>query len=126
MHSRLLLPFALALFSTAHAASVVDWPQWRGPGRDDVSKETGLLKEWPSGGPKQLWVYKNAGVGYAGFSVVDGKLFTMGTRDSGEVLLALDAASGKELWVAKLGGILKNKWGDGPRGTPTIDGDRVY
>ena len=126
MHFRFLLAFALAAFSTAHAASLVDWPQWRGPGRDDVSKETGLLKEWPSGGPKQLWVYKNAGVGYAGFSVVDGKLFTMGTRDGGEVLLALEAASGKEVWVAKLGEILKNKWGDGPRGTPTVDGDRVY
>lgn len=129
MHSR-LFPFTLVILCTAlgalHAAPLVDWPQWRGPGRDDVSKETGLLKEWPAGGPKQLWVYKNAGAGYAGYSVVGGKLFTMGTRDGGEVLLALDAATGKDLWIAKLGDVLKNRWGDGPRGTPTVDGDRVY
>lgn len=130
MHFRPLLPLALFTLSTAlsslRAAPSVDWPQWRGPGRDDISKETGLLKQWPAGGPKQLWVYKNAGAGYSGFSVVGGKLFTMGTRDGGEVLLALDASSGKELWVAKLGEVLKNNWGDGPRGTPSVDGDRVY
>lgn len=129
MHFR-LFPFALLTLSIAlpalHAAPVVDWPQWRGPGRDDISKETGLLKEWPAGGPKQVWVYKNAGAGYSGFSLVGGKLFSMGTRDGGEALFALDASSGKELWVAKLGEVLKNNWGDGPRGTPSVDGDRVY
>jgi outer membrane protein assembly factor BamB len=58
--------------------------------------------------------------------VVAGKLFTIGTRGDREVLIALDADSGKELWVAPLGEVLSNKWGDGPRGTPTVDGDRVY
>ncbi len=107
-------------------ATALDWPQWRGPDRTDLSKETGLLKKWPEGGPKQVWIYKDAGKGYAGPAIVGGKLYTMGTRDESEVLLALDANTGKELWAAKLGKILGNKWGDGPRGTPAVAGDRVY
>jgi outer membrane protein assembly factor BamB len=103
-----------------------DWPQFRGPNRDDVSKETGLLAQWPADGPKKLWNYTQAGSGYSGFSVVGGKLFTMGTRDESEILICLDALKGTELWTAKLGKILDNKWGNGPRGTPTVDGDRVY
>lgn len=103
-----------------------DWPQWRGPNRDDVSKEKGLLKQWPAGGPKREWLFQDAGLGYAGFAVVKGKLFTMGARDQAEFLICLDANSGKELWSAPLGGRLANKWGDGPRGTPAVDGDRVY
>ena len=103
-----------------------DWPQWRGPDRTDVSKETGLLKQWPANGPKQVWLNKDGGLGYAGFSVANGKLFTMGARADKESLLALDASTGKELWAAENGLVLDNKWGDGPRGTPTVDGDRVY
>jgi outer membrane protein assembly factor BamB len=101
-------------------------PQFRGPTRDDVSKETGLLKSWPTGGPKKLWSFDKAGMGYSGFSVAGGRAFTNGTRDGKEILLCLDAAKGTELWVAKLGDILSNGWGDGPRSTPTVDGDRVY
>ncbi len=119
------LIFACLLVTLA-SAPALDWAQFRGPDGSDVSKETGLLKQWPEGGPKQVWLYKDAGSGYSGFSVVAGKLFTMGTRDGNEILLALDAATGKELWAAVLGKILTNNWGDGPRGTPTVDGGRVY
>jgi outer membrane protein assembly factor BamB len=122
--SLLLLPAVFTVDTALGAA--FDWPQWRGPNRDDVSKETGLLKQWPADGPKKLWSFTNAGQGYSGFSVVGGKLFTMGTRDGGEILICLDANTGKELWTAKLGKVLTNGWGDGPRGTPTIDGDKVY
>ena len=103
-----------------------DWPQWRGPDRNDVSKETGLLKEWPEGGPKRVWMFENAGQGYSGPAISGGKLFTIGTRDNQEVLLALDAVKGQELWVTPLSGVLKNDWGDGPRGTPTVEGGMVY
>lgn len=120
------LAFSSALLALSLSASALDWPQFRGPDRDDVSKEKGLLKEWPAEGPKQVWLYKEAGNGYSGFSVVAGKLFTMGTRGGDEVLLALDAATGKELWAATIGKILTNGWGDGPRGTPTVDGDKVF
>jgi outer membrane protein assembly factor BamB len=126
--------FALILYvclSTSLGASVAlasggNWPQWRGPDRNDVSKETGLLKDWPAGGPKRVWLFKNAGLGYAGPSIVGGKLFTMGVRNGGEELIAVDVKEGKELWAAKMGEALKNNWGDGPRGTPAVDGENVY
>ena len=124
--------YRLAVFSIALALApslsgvADDWPQWRGPDRTDVSRETGLLKEWPAGGPKRVWLYQNAGNGYSGPAIAGGKLFTMGTRDGAEVLLALNADTGGELWTARIGPILQNGWGDGPRGTPTVDGDRVY
>jgi outer membrane protein assembly factor BamB len=103
-----------------------DWPQWRGPNRDESSTETGLLKQWSASGPKRVWLFENAGQGYSGFSVAAGKLFTLGTRDGKEILVALDANTGKELWAAAIGDILGNGWGDGPRSSPTVDGDRVY
>jgi outer membrane protein assembly factor BamB len=109
------------------AASVAgDWPHWRGPDRDDVSKETGLLKSWPQEGPPRLWVNGDVGIGYSGFAIVGGKLFTMGARGETEFLLCLNVADGKELWSAEIGPLLTNGYGDGPRGTPSVDGDRVY
>ena len=117
---------AIVLFSVPALAADFDWPQWRGPNRDDVSKETGLLKSWPAGGPRRVWMYENGGNGYSGPAIVGGKLFTLGTRDDSEILIALDANTGKELWFAALGGILQNGYGVGPRGTPTVDGNRVY
>src|SRR5205809_650412 len=97
----------------AVSASALDWPQWRGPQRNDLSQETGLLKQWPPEGPKQVWIYKNAGNGYSGPAVVGGKLYTLGTRDGSEILLCLDAAKGTELWVTKVGPIFAGqpKWG---------------
>ncbi|MCA9187511.1 MAG: PQQ-binding-like beta-propeller repeat protein, partial [Planctomycetales bacterium] len=108
------------------AVQADDWPQWRGVDRTDVSSETGLLKAWPDGGPPLVWLYKNAGNGYSGPAIVAGRLYTLGTRDDKEVLLSLDADTGEELWCQTIGEILDNGWGDGPRGTPTIDGDRIY
>src|ERR1700682_2832647 len=81
----------------------IDWPQWRGPDRSDVSKETNLLKSWPAGGPKQLWLYNKAGNGCSGPAIVAGKLFTSGTRDQAECVIALAADTGTELWAAKVG-----------------------
>lgn len=118
---------SLLVLSPVSRESVADdWPQWRGPDRTDISKETGLLKQWPEGGPKQVWLNKDGGLGYAGFSVVGGKLFTMGARGETEFVIALDANTGKQLWCAEIGVLYPNNWGDGPRGTPTVDGDRVY
>ncbi|HEY3897889.1 MAG TPA: PQQ-binding-like beta-propeller repeat protein [Chthoniobacter sp.] len=123
----LLVLGSLCAVAALHAETPsFDWPQFRGPNRDDVSKETGLLKQWPAGGPTKIWNYTQAGSGYSGFSIVGGKLFTMGTRDNSEILLCLDATKGTEIWTAKLGPMLNNGWGNGPRGTPTVDGDRVY
>lgn len=108
------------------ALSAGDWPHWRGPDRDDVSKETGLLKEWPKEGPPRVWVNEDIGLGYAGVAIANGKLFTMGAREDTEFLICLDANDGKELWSAQIGARLGNNWGDGPRGTPSVDGDHVF
>lgn len=120
------LSFLFCLIQQSLCAASFDWPQWRGPDRTDVSKETGLLKSWPAEGPKRVWLYESAGEGYAGPAIAGGKLFTLGTRDETECLLAIDAGTGKELWVAKIGSVFRERRGNGPRGTPAVDGDRVY
>jgi len=119
----------ITLLLSASLASAADWPQWRGPDRTGVSKETGLLKKWPDKGPLLSWTYRDAGLGFSSFAVVKDTLYTLGTRGEDEIVIALDAAKGKELWTAKIGPIFTfkgNQWGDGPRGTPTIDGNFLY
>jgi hypothetical protein len=115
-----------AILCVASSVLADDWPRWRGVKFDDISQETGLLKEWPSTGPKQLWMNSDAGLGYAGVSIAAGTLFTMGARDVTEYLIALDAETGKEKWSTEVGAIFMNDWGHGPRSTPTVDGDKVY
>lgn len=117
--------FAFVLAQQAVAQKVL-WPQWRGPNRDGISKETGLLKQWPADGPPLVWKTTGAGRGYSSFSVADGKLFTMGLRGDREFVVAFDIATGKEAWATPHGSAFRNDRGDGPRGTPTIDGDRLY
>ena len=116
----------LTVLAPAPDKAAHDWPGWRGPNRDDVSTETGLLKNWPDGGPKLLWTYKDAGIGYSGFAVVGKRLYSMGADDKKEYLFALDVDKGEKVWSTEVGDLLSNGWGDGPRGTPTVDGDRVY
>jgi outer membrane protein assembly factor BamB len=116
---------ALLLLSSLPALAV-DWPGFRGAHRDDVCLETALLAQWPEAGPKKLWMSTEAGLGYAGYSIAQGRLYTMGLHGDSEDLMAFDAASGKLLWTTPVGPIFTNKWGDGPRGTPFIDEDRVY
>ena len=110
-------------FAVAQADS---WPRFRGPTNTDHSPDAGLLKEWPDSGPERLWLFEDAGYGYSGFSVQGGRLYTMGTRDDSTILLCLDAESGEEVWATEVGAILSNGWGDGPRSTPTVDGEHVY
>src|SRR5688572_24636080 len=123
-----VLPAALALSLPAVVSNraLDDWPQWRGPNRDGRSAETGLLKQWPAGGPPLAWRATGAGEGYSSFAVASGRLFTLGAREGNEYLVAFDVASGKRLWEAANGRRFENDRGSGPRGTPTVDGDRVY
>ena len=116
----------LAALSVSAPLSAADWPQWRGLNRDDKSTETGLLQSWPAEGPKLDWIFKDAGIGYSGYSIVGDTLYTMGARDAVEYVIAVDAKSGKEKWSASVGALLTNDWGDGPRGTPSVSGDKVY
>jgi len=103
-----------------------NWPQWRGPNRDGVSKETGLLKQWPATGPTLVWKATGAGRGYSSFAVSNGRLFTMGLRGDREYVIAFDVATGKEVWATSDGSAYRDSRGDGPRGTPTVDGNNLY
>jgi outer membrane protein assembly factor BamB len=85
-----------------------------------------LLKQWPAEGPKKIWTNDDAGLGYSGFAVVGDTLYTMGARDAVEYVIAIDTATGKQRWSAEAGPLLTNGWGNGPRSTPTVDGDKVY
>jgi outer membrane protein assembly factor BamB len=103
-----------------------EWPQWRGANRDGISKETGLLKQWPEGGPPLVWKASGAGRGYSSFAISKGRLYTMGLRGDREFIIAFDITNGKEVWATPNGRAFRNDRGDGPRGTPTLDGDRLY
>ena len=102
------------------------WPQWRGSARDDISDESGLLQTWPEGGPQKVWTFSECGLGYSGPAVVGDRLFILGSRNSEESLICVDVATGEELWSSPIGPELENGWGNGPRGTPTVDGEFVF
>jgi outer membrane protein assembly factor BamB len=104
----------------------MDWPQWRGANRDGTSPETGLLKSWPAGGPKQAWKFVGLGAGYASVSVAGGRIYTQGQRGDAQYVVALDEATGRRIWETRHGGPYRERRGDGPRGVPTVDGDMLY
>ncbi len=103
-----------------------DWPSWRGEERTGLSKESGLLQNWPNGGPKKIWTSNQAGMGYSGFTIQNGILYTMGASGKKEMLIAFDADTGKKKWGLQVGELLTNGWGDGPRMSPTISDGKIY
>lgn len=107
------------------AAKAADWPQFLGPTRNGVSAETGLIDEWPAGGPKPLW-RKPGGVGMSGIAVSGGRLITLVQRGGQQWTVALDAKTGESQWEAPLAPEYMNQMGDGPRAAPAIHGDRVF
>ncbi|MBN2181962.1 MAG: PQQ-like beta-propeller repeat protein [Sedimentisphaerales bacterium] len=109
--------------------TAADWPQFRGPNRDGLCTETGLLKSWPQGGPKLLWELSGLGTGYSSVAVADGKLYTMGDikidSEDAQCVIAVDLAAQEILWAAKVGPIHTDQRG-GPRCIPTVDDGLVY
>ena len=121
-----LVTFAVTVSLGAGVLHAADWPQWQGPDRDRVSKETGLLKEWPAGGPPVVWTATGLGAGYGSMAVAGDRVFVQGMRGASSMVIALNRADGKEVWSKALGQPQDNDRGPGPRGTPTVDGDRLY
>jgi outer membrane protein assembly factor BamB len=135
-----LLASVAALFVCLSAVSVTspsgaaappsDWPQWRGPERDGTSKEGGLLKQWPAGGPKLLWQVNDIGDGYSTPVVVGSRIYLMSNRGmDNEFVQALSTQDGKPVWTTRVGNV--GNPGQNPpyakaRSTPTVDGDFVY
>ena len=123
---RLRLAGALFAGWLVMSASATDWPQWRGLERNGISPETGLLDTWPKGGPPQVWKTQGLGRGYSSLAISKGRLFTQGQSGDHQFVLTLDAATGKKLWEMPTGPAFPQNRGDGPRGTPTVDGDRLF
>ena len=109
-----------------------DWPNWRGPNHDGISRETGLLTAWPEQGPKVLWKVELIG-GYSSVAVAGGRLFTQSRDATDETVLCFDAASGTRLWEFRYPcdyedhkEHLDQRFKSGPRATPAVDSGRVY
>jgi outer membrane protein assembly factor BamB len=122
----LVLPCA-AVF--AGPLDTFDWPQWQGPARNGVSKERGLLKQWPKDGPTLAWKIKGLGGGDSAPSVAAGRIYGMSNRGNDEVVWALSEADGKTVWVTRLGSVFRQNMPqskEGPGCTPTVDGERLY
>ena len=103
-----------------------DWPQWRGPERNGLSKETGLLKQWPASGLRREWLISNLGAGYGSISIQGDRIFVQSLVGRQSSVASLNRTDGKMIWSKALGPTGVNDRGPGPRGTPTIDGDRIY
>lgn len=124
-----LVVAVLAACNNLFAASPGDWPQWRGPNSDGISRDTGLLTEWPEGGPPVAWQVATIGQGYSSLAVVDGRIFTQGNIDGEGRILCLKESDGSVIWSVHPPGetkLYKHGKGDGGRGTATVDNGLVY
>jgi outer membrane protein assembly factor BamB len=122
-----------AVFITRSAnmpAGTSEWPQWRGPQRDGVSKETGLLKQWPKEGPKLVWQVNDLGDGYSTPSVVGERIYLMSNQGmENEFVQARSTKDGKPIWTTRIGNVgnpNQNPPYPKARSTPTVDGKFIY
>ena len=132
-HRKWIAVIGLTLFFGCGAARAgeTDWPQWRGPQRDGKAAPQPLLQSWPEGGPVKKWQLDDAGRGYSSVACVDGRLFTMGSKESKCHAICLDATDGSVIWETQISRAGTSQdyatgWGAGPRSTPTVAGDQVF
>jgi outer membrane protein assembly factor BamB len=122
----ILMALAAAAALHAQTPASIDWPQWRGPERNGVSRETGLLQEWPPAGPVRVWSASSLGAGFGSVAVAGDRVYVQGARNGQSLVTALNRRDGAHVWTKALGRSVDNDRGPGPRGTPTVDGDRLY
>jgi outer membrane protein assembly factor BamB len=120
------LALAFTLLGSLAQAARYDWPQWRGPNRDGISPETGLLRQWPDGGPPRLWRAEGLGPGDGSVVMQGDRIFVQGTHGNDGVLICLNREDGALLWRTPLGPQFIHGNNPGESSTPAIDGDRVY
>ena len=116
----------LTAVSFGRADDEANWPRWRGPDANGISKETGWTTSWPAEGPKQLW--KTAvGIGFSSVTVANGRAFTMGNSNETDTVFCFDENSGKDLWKHSYPCPLDAKYYEGgPGSSATCEKDRVY
>ncbi|MFC2156265.1 PQQ-binding-like beta-propeller repeat protein [Acidobacteriota bacterium] len=103
-----------------------EWSQYRGPNRDGVAVTSPPLKAWPKGSqPFQVWK-RPIGEGFSGIVIVGERFISAFSDDKTEFMAAFEKATGKEVWRTPLGDKFVEEMGNGPRATPTIDGDFAY
>lgn len=142
MALRTLTALAVALLAGS-AVTGDDWPQWMGPNRDNVWKETGIVEKFPKGGPKVLW-RTPINAGYSGPAVAGGKVYitdrvlakgaanpedpfdTNNKIASTERVLCLDQKTGQEVWKKEYECAYQISYPAGPRCTPLVSGGKVY
>jgi outer membrane protein assembly factor BamB len=117
---------ALLPMTAGTTAPETDWPQWRGPLRDGKSTETGLPKQWPEKGPAVSWSIANLGEGYGSLAIRGNRIYVQGTKDKESAVFCLNRADGKTIWSVSFGQWLAQDKGNGPRGAPMRDGDKLY
>jgi outer membrane protein assembly factor BamB len=126
----LLQILALGVLNAPAILHAADWPQWRGPNRDGLSQEKGLLKEWPKDGPKLVWQVKDIGAGFSTPAIVGKRIYVMGNEGlNNEFVEALSAKDGKRIWsttIGKVGNPDQQPNYPAARSTPTVDGDTIY
>ena len=129
MKSRYSFPAIIGLSLFAAVAHAADWPQWRGPERNGISAEKGLLQQWPQQGPKLLWQANDIGFGYSTPAVVGDRLYLISNEGSdNEFVRALAVKDGKQIWSTRIGKVGPNQRQNypGARSTPTVVGDVMY
>ena len=124
-----LVGLRLAAVVAAATAEIVPtgdagWAQFRGPWRDGISRETGLLQSWPEGGPRVLWTAQGAGKGFSSPVVTGERMFVTGDFGEDVAIIAYDLA-GRELWRVKNGAAWLNQY-QGARASVTVSEGRVY
>ncbi|MEO1524833.1 MAG: PQQ-binding-like beta-propeller repeat protein [Planctomycetota bacterium] len=130
--TRFTLAFGFVLVSCGWSlAGESDWPQWRGPNRDGHAAPQSLLQEWPDGGPALAWKAADLGTGYSAVSVVDDRVYTMGSKDGKSLVICLSLDDGSVVWQTPIGRAGNQddynvRWGDGQRCTPTVDRGQVF
>jgi len=122
----ILAACAVAAETPAEKQQVFDWPNWRGPDHNGISKETAWGAKWPEGGPKVLWK-ASVGTGFSSISVSDGRVYTMGNNDNVDTVWCFDAETGKQLWKHSYScPKAPRNYEGGPSATPTVDAGKVY
>jgi outer membrane protein assembly factor BamB len=127
-YRNLLLPLTFLVIANGQTLVLAQsalWPQFLGPNRNGISPATDVMTQWPAGGPEVLW-RAEGGVGMSGISVSDHFAITMWNSSAGQVVVALNPATGTQIWSTPLSRNYENAMGNGPRATPTISGDQVY
>lgn len=129
MRNRWLGGVVLGVVLASALAHAADWAQWRGPSREGTSLASGLLQEWPEQGPPLAWKVKALGGGDSAPAVAAGRIYGMSHRGDDEVVWALSEKDGSPIWSTRIGPAYRQERKqskEGPGGTPTVEGDRLY